>query len=244
MLELIDRCDTIQKRRDVEGINCCICHTDNTSFRNDGSPRWYECECGKEDCTGYYCNKCYMKKANVSENGIHTTAKNLASCRTGNLDRISYTGVSIIGQWICAKTLCLKDMNIENDNFEQLVDLSHHTIYGDIDVKTCTLNKKKGIWVSKVIGRAFNTVAILCMDELEIWKDAKKVYIIPEDKIKVSSCLTLYNNPLGNRQIEINKYYEIFRVDEKPYNDTYHSVNIPRFFSPWDLWKGKYDKLK
>lgn len=244
MLKIIDKCDILQKRRDIEGIKCCICNTDDTSIRNDGRPRWYECNCGEEDCTGYYCNKCYMKKYNVSENGIHTTAKNLANCRTGNLDRISYRGVEVLGQWICAKVLSLEDMNIKNDNFAQLADLSHHVTYGNIDVKTCTLIRKRGIWKANVARRTFNTVALLCMDGLEIWEDVKKMFIIPEDKIKVSSCLTVYDDPLGQRQIEINKYYEIFRVDEKPYNDIYHSVSIPRFFSPWDLWKGKYDKLK
>lgn len=232
MLEIVDKCDTIQKR-------CCICHSDETSIRNNGSPRWYECVCSKESCTGYYCNKCYMKKYNVSDSGIHTTTKNLANCRTGNLDRFSCRGKEVIGQWICAKTLRLKDMNIENDNFMQPVDLSNHAIYGDIDVKTCTYDK--GMCKVNVTRRAAETLIVLCMDGLEIWKDIKKVYIIPEDKIKVSSCLTIYSNPLGNRQIEINKYYEIFMVDNKPYNETYHNVNIPRYFNPWDLWKGKYD---
>lgn len=95
--------------------------------------------------------------------------------------------------------------------------------------------------MANVSRRTFNTAAILCMDELETWKDVKKVFIVPEDKIKVSKSLTIYSNPLGHRQIEINDYYTMFRVYEKLYNDIYHSVYIPRFFSPWDLWKGKYD---
>lgn len=238
MLEIIDKCDTIQKRRDIESTICCMCNTDKTSVRNDGFPRWYKCVCSKENCTGYYCHKCYMKKFNVSDNGIHTITKNLADCRTGNLDRLSYIGKEIIGQWICAKTLGIKDLNIENDNLMQPVDLSNHHVYGEVDVKTCTYYK--GMCRTNVRRRAQH-LAILCMEGLEIWKDVKKVYIIPEDKIKVSSCLTVYSNPLGHRQIEINRYYEKFIVDNVPYNETYHGVNIPMYFNPWNLWKGIYD---
>ncbi len=36
--------------------------------------------------------------------------------------------------------------------------------------------------------------------------------------------------------------YEKYRVDKRPFGDTYHSVYIPEFFNPWDLWNGKYDK--
>lgn len=38
------------------------------------------------------------------------------------------------------------------------------------------------------------------------------------------------------------EWIEKYRINEKPFDDVYHSVDIPKFFSPFDLWKGKYDK--
>lgn len=31
------------------------------------------------------------------------------------------------------------------------------------------------------------------------------------------------------------------RVDATSYNDIFHTVNIPEYFSPIDLWDGKYN---
>jgi hypothetical protein len=45
----------------------------------------------------------------------------------------------------------------------------------------------------------------------------------------------------GMTIVKSGGWYEEFRVDKKPYNDTYHTVDIPDRFSPFDLWKGKYD---
>lgn len=82
----------------------------------------------------------------------------------------------------------------------------------------------------------FDTVVVLCGDMYKPWKYIERVYIIPKSEIKGS--ITIVKNSSRSSK------WEIFRVDEKPYNDIYHSVDIPKYFSPFALWKGKYNKKK
>lgn len=69
------------------------------------------------------------------EDSYRNAIKSVANVRTGNLDRSCSTGKAIISQWVSALVLGLKDMNLENNNFNESIDLSLHFKYGGIDVK-------------------------------------------------------------------------------------------------------------
>ena len=53
------------------------------------------------------------------------------------------------------------------------------------------------------------------------WKDVDRIYIIPESEAKEGTSITISKNPY--RGIP---WYEKYRVDEKPYNEAYHSLSI------------------
>lgn len=223
----------VVRRKDVGMRKCCKCRDTKTYVYKQGYEAWHGCQCSKDDCTGWICHKCFMKYQHTIFDDHHNIIKNIADSRTGNLDRFSETGKGIIGQWIGGKTLDLKDMNIEKNNFNVRVDLSEHSKHGKIDVKTKTLDIE-GYWQTNIGKRYFDTVLIICMDMYELWKNIERVYIIPIYVIKTKT-ITIMIETLEKG------WYEEFRTDEKPFNDVYHSVDIPRFFNPWDLWRGKYN---
>lgn len=180
----------------------------------------------------FFCHIHYTKRYNDEHRKI------LSNARTGNLDRYSSFGKEIIGQWIIGKTLGLKDLNLENDNFHERIDLSRHHLYLDIDVKTASYNRINMQWrINRVNINKFDTLMAVCMDMHELWKDVKKIFIIPFEVIGGIKSITFIISP----SLGFSKW-EKFRVDEKPYNDTYHGVEIPRFFNPWKLWNGRYNK--
>lgn len=221
-----------------DGRICCVCRSDNT-YMVEKSPKWYTCKCGKIECTGYMCKGCWTKdyyriKRKYTSH-YQLALKPLANYRTGNLSRFTEVGKGVIGQWIIAKTLNIKDLNIENSNFRQPVDISEHPIYGRIEAKIHT--KKYGQWSIKAsIKNDFDSLIILCMDKYKLWKNVERVYIIFKDKIDWITGMTITEDPSYGFK------YEKYRIDKNPYNDTYRSVDIPTFFSPFDLWKGKYEK--
>lgn len=215
-----------------KGRKCCICENE----KSDGNC-WFRNYDNKENWTGeWICKTCYSKiyqrDNSYSPNNIK---KSLRNCRIGNLNRFDENGKGIIGQWIVLKTLGIGDFNIENDNFRYPID-SYHSIYGKIDVKTATSIDEK--WQFAIrrfdFGSAtFDTIIILCMDRYELWKDVERSYIIPKEGIENFVHTSITKNHPGR--------YEKYRTDEKSFNDTYHSVDIPDPFSPLDLWSGKYN---
>lgn len=225
-IELINEKDVLLIGKNIINRVCCICSTNETYINKLGINQWHNCKCNRKDCTGYLCNKCNSKKLYYIPGGQQDIIKKTTQCRKGSLDRFSNNGRSFIGQWIAAKTLDLKDLNIENNNFREAIDLSYHPIYRRPDVKTATFRNIYKWWNITIENYNFDTLIALCTDRYEIWRSVKRVYIIP-----------VKENPSRGRK------YEDFRVDERIFNDTYHSVDIPRFYSPFDLWIGKYDKV-
>lgn len=233
----------------VDNRKCCECDSPKTT-QGFGSPRWHVHRCDKDMCTGYLCNICYGRSQNRLPDSYSSLIKSMRNFRTGRLDRFGVNGKAIIAQWVAAKTLGLRDLNIDNDNFRQSIDLSEHPIYHNIDVKSGTLisdhchiniHSKK-----ETFCRVFDTIIVLCMDML--WGSVERVYIIPYEEICHELYVNIYEN--WSKVLKRNgvgsrfEYIEKFRVDKKFYDDIYKSVDIPTFFSPFDLWSGKYKKIK
>jgi hypothetical protein len=159
-----------------------------------------------------------------------------AKFRKGNFSRFEILGRAVIGQWIAAKTLGLYDLNIHNNNFREPIDLSRHPDYGNIDVKIATYNCANVQHRFHGIRQNFDNLLALCMDKYEQWKNVEMAYIIPVE------CINTENITIVKKVSSRKSKWDEFRIDEKPYNDMYRGVDIPEFFSPFDLWKGKYDK--
>ena len=211
---------------------CCICGSNDTYIRPDGIHIWLSCKCGKENCTRWLCSSCHQR---YDPDSNHSLIKSMRHSRNGSLDRFSNDGKAVIGQWVAAKTLGLRDLNIDNDNLRSPIDLSEHPLHGILDVKICTFNSTYGCWETGKMNHNFDNLLVLCMDKYELWRYVERAYIIPEYTI-CGVHITIVKNP--SRRV----WYEDFIVYEKFYNDTYNSVDIPRVFSPFDLWKGRYNK--
>lgn len=235
----------IRKRIKVNHTNtvCCMCKKKCTNKNFNGDPNWIKYRINKEgnydrygnwDNKSYLCTRCYSNIRNREKDSYREAIKSVADSRTGNLDRSSSTGEAIISQWICAIVLGLRDMNIEKNNFNEHIDLSLHSKYGMIDVKNGKWIRNRGYWQVDDIEKDCNTIIIVCGDGHKPWINIKRVYIIPKGDAKHSIVIVQDSSRRSK--------WKKFRVDEGSYNDAYHSVDIPKYFSPFNLWKGKYNK--
>lgn len=93
----------------------------------------------------------------------HDAKKSIADSRTGNLDRFDSIGKMVIGQWITGKTLGIKDLNIEKDNFHEPIDHSRHPIYGDIDTKISSYDNIEKRWTVSSITHNFDNICIITL---------------------------------------------------------------------------------
>lgn len=191
--------------------------------------------CAKGLCKTCYSSYYYHNVEKIDPDSSRNIKKSLANSRTGNLGRHTENGKSVIGQWIGAKTLGLKDLNIEKNNFAESIDLSPHPELGNIGVMTKT--SKYGEWPFGYIENlSFDNLLTLCMDNNKLWRCVEMAYIIPVCEFRNRSGFSIIKNPSRIT------WYHTYRVDEKPFDDIYRSVDIPEFFNPFDLWNGKYDK--
>lgn len=197
------------KRYMKKGKKCCKCESTKTYMKGPEDPLWYSCECGKKNCTGKMCDNCYGK------------TRSPAGWKHGQLDPCSPPGKGFIGTQIVANTYGLDDCNIKMNSFRFYIDLSKHSKYGYIEVKTATLNILYGKWsFSKFDEKDFNTLFLVCMDENDPWKNVKRVYAIPwEDAIYRSSISVLENSSRSS-------WYDKYNIDEKSFDDTYHNMKL------------------
>jgi hypothetical protein len=230
----------LKRSRDFEGRKCHICGGDNTTIKWNGKPHWRTNRNKDREWDRKYhlCSDCYRK---YDPESLENLIKSMRLSRIGDLERESENGKSVIGQWMTAKVLELTDNNIEKNNFREKVDLSKHHILGKVEVKSPSLIEGK--WHAYIgMEHNFDSITVTCMDNNNPWKNANRVYIIPESELYGETQITIYEDwPKISRRSKF-EWIEKYRIDEKPFNDIYHSADIPKFFSPFDLWKGKYDK--
>lgn len=197
-----------------KGRKCRKCGNDISDPSRDNHGTRYLDDKGNWDGKSWLCNCCYMKDYNKDRNDN-------ADWRTGNLSRYSPSGKGFIGAQIVARTLGVDDCNIIMDNFNFYIDLGKHSKYGYIEVKTATLDIECGEW--SFILNLWKQI-LVCMDQYEPWKNVKKLYAIS------------YGYVINNKGITItditSKYsklkWERFKIDEKPFDDTYHKMDIKR----------------
>ena len=151
----------------------------------------------------------------------------LANWRIGNLDPSTPSGKGFIGQQIVAKTYGVDDCNLKMNNFSFYVDLFGHAEYGFVEVKIRTFDKKHGRW--NIVGTyrelndiTYDTLFAVCMDEYWPWKNVRRVYAIPWEVISHKTGFDIYQDPPKRA----DPWYEEFRIDEKPFNDTYHNMKL------------------
>lgn len=209
------------KRRGYKykGRECCKCKIDLSEGDYHGI-KDYDEE-GNWDGKSYLCWSCYMKKYNKDRNAR-------ANWRTGNLSRYSPSGKGFIGAQIVAKTYGIYDCNIIMDNFNFYIDLSKHSEYGYVEVKTATLNIERGNWKFALkMWKQFDTLILVCMDQYEPWKNVKRVYAIPCEYVMNQIGVTITEAPSSKGKWEGTKWGQ-FRLDERQFIDTYHKMDITK----------------
>lgn len=205
---------------------CCVCDSSDTYIDNSGVHQWfkYRDEKGNWDRKSYICSRCYYRNHyhNVIKSDPNSTVgtmKSMAKYRNKQLSKYSNIGKGFIGEQIIVNTRGLKNCNIELDNFHSKFDLSVDLEYGNIQVKTASLSY--GIWSVSHIHGIFDTLFLICMDKN--WKNVERVYVVPISEFYDRTHIAIVKNPLRYFQ-----WYEKYRVDEKPYNETYHDMKIDK----------------
>lgn len=156
----------------------------------------------------WLCTRCYDKEYRPSD------------FRIGNLDPNSSVGLGYIFQQITCKTRGVKDLNIENDNFHSPIDHSIDPEYGTIQTKGAIYDPKERYWTinwSNEYDKEFDYLIFYCMDKDK--KNIERVYIFPKEEIIKRPKVTIYKYSKSG-------WYYPYRVDESPYNDTYHSMKL------------------
>ncbi len=66
----------------------------------------------------------------------------------------------------------------------------------------------------------FDNLFAICMDDCWPWKNVEMVYAIPWEVACGNIRFSIYKESFKN------EWCEEFRIDEKPFNDTYHNMKL------------------
>lgn len=218
MIEIVDSSEVAKRYRPppgsiAKGRLCRKCRRDMTWVNKKGTPIWsryYDKE-GNWDGISFLCNTCESKGYTQQ-----------ADWRNGRLNPNSEVGKGFIGQQIVAKTFGVDDCNIKMDSFRFYVDLDKHTKYGICEVKTSSLSQKYNWWQFGEFQKECDNFVFVGMDNNWPWIDVESIHIISWDEIVDKNHISIVKNPSPSR----GSIYTKFRVDPKPFNDTYHGMDI------------------
>lgn len=202
----------------MKGKICCICGKVHDQIV--GKTKWASHKCDKEYCTGYICIYCNEK---INSRLPDSVLSRNSDWRNERLNPSTPAGKGFIGQQIVAKRFGVDDCNIKMDSFHFYVDISKIPGYGYVEVKIASLNVIRAEWVFGTrTDQEYDTLTLLCMDENWPWKNVERGYIIPYKKMKerAKTTITITKNPSRGT------WYDRFRTDEKPFNNTYHNMKL------------------
>lgn len=170
----------------------------------------------------WICDKCrkieYHKEYRERSDCYNNIIKSVANRRINCLDPNSAQAKGDISQTITCYVHNVKDLNLENDNYCSPIDHSRHPVLGILQSKGRLYNSLEKYWhasISNEHGKEFDNLIFYCYDKN--MKIIIRVYIFPKDEIIKRTSICIYNNDKFH-------WYDKYRVDEKPYNDTYQNI--------------------
>lgn len=172
----------------------------------------------KGEHTGnWLCRNCYFVEYQKRDpNSRDNTLKLLADFRNKQLDKDSNLGKGFIGEQIFCKAREAINCNLKLDKFTSKIDVKD-VEFGIVQVKSPSIYMNYQ-WNATSIKGDFDVLVILCMSK--DYKHVERVYIIPKNDVGNRTAVGIVKNPTRGG------WYEMFRVDEKPYEDAYRSMNI------------------
>lgn len=220
MIPLVDIEDSKSKSDVLIGRKCFRCNSTTTFVDpKTGKATWRKRKIQIDDKSvwdgkNYYCDSCHHKLKR--------------KWRNKGLEKDSRHGKGFRIEQVIAKTLGIKNCNVELDDFNTTFDLYDPVKYKDIQARSAKPSIRKASWKDQLYEYdvwhfgmdipEFDTLMLVCMSE--DYKDIVRIYAIPTDKLSFSQGITIYEDP------KFPAWYEEFRIDEKPYNETYHSLSI------------------
>lgn len=195
-------------------------------------------KCGREESSHWYkdgildlCNMCYQK---YSPNSANNTIKSMAKCRTKRIIRIDRFGnlddneLGYVVECIVCDTYGIKIYNDEADNYRSPFDAIHPE-YGKFQIKGVSFNIVEGQWRirfrdTEILWPVFDFAVIICMDGNKPWKNVERVYKIPQEELVNRKSIAIVKNPTDCVGNLMTPWYEKYRIDEKPFNDTWYDL--------------------
>ena len=210
---------------DYTDIKCFICNSKETRIMLNGRPNWLKYKIdtngnfkkdGSWDGKTYICNLCYRKETYKLPDNPYNKLKLNAKFRNKQLSKSSTLGKGYIGEQIWCKVRGVKNCNIEMNTFNYKYDHSPDPEYGIVNTKYAVFNNKYNRWV---FDTADNCDNFCCISMNKEETDVNRVYIIPKEEAEKRTGITMSINSKDS-------WYEKYRVDETPYNEAYHSMNL------------------
>lgn len=165
-------------------------------------------------------------------------------CRNKQVEKNSATGKGFRIEQVIAKTLDIKNCNLELDNFNVAFDLYDPIKYKKIQARSGQLKIVKRSWKNKDgsirsadylayqfstdLEREYDNFFAVCMSE--DYKDIDDVLIIPVDRLSFAERLYIYVENIETGK-KIKSQYEDCKLDKNgelfnKIRDTFHSMKI------------------
>lgn len=204
-------------------------HTNTICYKCGGktSGNWYRYydDKGRWNKGLYICNACHGNLPDSLKNARKSLA-NFRIRRTIGFDKFDDLNTHEKGriiEYIVVTTYGIKNHNDEMDNFQSAVDAIHPE-YGRLQIKGASLNIIEGKWQrgfrdTEILWPEFDFMIFVCMDEHKPWKNVVRVYKIPQEEFANRKSIAIVKDPSRGPI-----WCEIYRIDEKPFNDVWHKV--------------------
>lgn len=188
----------------------------------------------------WFCKSCYDYDyyRSVLKNDPNNLRKLIGDRRTGNLRVNSSQAKGDKFQELTCRWRCVKDLNVENNNFNYPIDHSRDQELGIIQtkgrwlrvIKSCTTTKGEikyyegwGFVFLREIYKEFDNMICYCAS-----KDGKiieRIYILPREEVTNISGVDIYKNPSRGVQ-----WYEKYKINDEELmnkvNEIWREINI------------------
>lgn len=237
MVLILIKEDEVRYNKDRYTIKCRLCESYETKINANGEPIWVKDKDSRREWTNrFLCYNCAYERNKVcykcgsdadkymgryyDKKGIWTGKYICDSCqyrdtaefRNGNIELKIGIGKGSVGDIIISKILEIPVCSIYAGDLKLPFGLIHG-FYGIVGVKIAKSNK--GRWDFYSNGR-MSADTYFYLGFSKDYKNIEIVYIVPSEELRHSNGrLCAYKNSM--------KYLK-YKVDEKPYNDIYHSI--------------------